>query len=25
VKLMHEMGLDAYIFFIAWPRLISGR
>ncbi|XP_066390670.1 probable inactive beta-glucosidase 33 [Miscanthus floridulus] len=20
---MHEMGLDAYIFFIAWPRLIS--
>ncbi|KAM0854298.1 hypothetical protein ACQ4PT_050523 [Festuca glaucescens] len=24
VKLMHEMGLDAYRFSIAWPRLIPG-
>jgi ABC-type proline/glycine betaine transport system ATPase subunit len=24
VKLMHDMGLDAYRFSIAWPRLIPG-
>ncbi|KAL6846783.1 hypothetical protein ACP4OV_024231 [Aristida adscensionis] len=24
VKLMHEMGLDAYRFSIAWPRLVPG-